>query len=195
MIAEEAFYRAGGIAAAQAILDPTLMLHESATRATELERETGRAEAVISRYSVGQGDVMVIVSNSGRNAYPIEMAMAARERGATTIALTSLRHSTKTAARHPSGKRLFEITDHVIDNGAEYGDSALSIPARTVSMGPTSTIMGVFILNALLAEAVGELAQQGVMIDVYQSSNRQDQGSTDATDAIIARWRDRIVGL
>jgi uncharacterized phosphosugar-binding protein len=195
MVAEEVFYRAGGIAAAQAILDPELMLHLGAAQSTLLEREPGRARAVLERYPVGPGDVVFVVSNSGRNPYPIEMALVARERGAITVALTSLDHSRQTTSRHDSGKRLFEVTDHVIDSGGTYGDAALPIPGRDISMGPLSTITGVFILNALLAEAVAALARQGHAIDVYQSANRQGAEAEAAAHAMVERWRGRMVGL
>lgn len=193
MLAEEAFYRAGGIAQAQAILDPELMLHMGAERSTILEREEGRAERVISAYPVGPGDVVVVASNSGRNAYPIEMALAAKARGATTIALTSLRHAKQTTSRHHSGKLLYQVTDLVLDNGGEYGDAALEIVGRNVRMGPTSTLIGVFIINAILAEAVNLLALRGIEIDVYQSANMQ--GAEPDAEAMIAKWRPRIRGL
>ena len=193
LIAEEAFYRAGGIAAAQAILDPDLMLHVSASRSTEFERETGLAERVLADYDVGRGDVVFVASNSGRNAYPIEMALAAKVRGATTIALTSLQHTRRVTSRHPSGKRLFEVSDIVLDNGAEYGDASLPVGRRGPLMGPTSTIIGVFIINAVLAEAVGHLADHGVAVDVYQSANVQ--GADGTADDIIRRWKPRIKGL
>ncbi len=193
MLAEEVFYRAGGIAQAQAILDPDLMLHMGAERSTILEREEGRAERVLADYPVGPGDIVVIASNSGRNAYPIEMALAARARGATTIALTSLRHAKRTTSRHHSGKLLYQVTNLVLDNGGEYGDASLDIAGREVRMGPTSTLVGVFILNTLLAEAVNQLAGRGVDIDVYQSANMQD-AEHDA-EAMIAKWRPRIRGL
>jgi uncharacterized phosphosugar-binding protein len=193
MLAEEAFYRAGGIAQAQAILDPDLMLHMGAERSTILEREEGRAERVISGYPVGPGDVVVVASNSGRNAYPIEMALAAKARGATTIALTSLRHAKQTTSRHHSGKLLYQVTDLVLDNGGEYGDAALEIVGRNVRMGPTSTLIGVFIINTILAEAVNLLALRGIEIDVYQSANMQ--GAEHDAEAMIAKWRPRIRGL
>lgn len=193
LIAEEAFYRAGGIAQAQAILDPDLMLHLGAHRSTQLEREPGRADRVLEDYPLGAGDVLFVASNSGRNAYPIEMALAGRARGATVVALTSLTHAEATSSRHPSGKRLFELADHVLDNGGLYGDAALPIEGRDVAMGPTSTIVGVFLVNALLAEAVEALAGRGVMIDVYQSANMQ--GAENAAEALIQRWQGRIRGL
>ncbi|WP_417308058.1 sugar isomerase domain-containing protein [Devosia sp.] len=193
ILAEEVFYRAGGIAAAQAILDPALMLHEGAELSTQTEREPGRAEQVLARYPVGPGDVVFVASNSGRNAYPIEMALAARARGATTIALTSLTHSQQISSRHESGKLLHEVADLVLDNAGSYGDAGLNVGAGTMQMGPTSTIAGVFILNALLAEAVDLLAQRGISVDVYQSANME--GAEAASEALIARWRPRIVGL
>jgi uncharacterized phosphosugar-binding protein len=193
LIAEEAFYRAGGIAAAQAILDPDLMLHVSASRSTQFERETGRAERVLAEYGVMRGDVVFVASNSGRNAYPIEMALAAKARGATTVALTSILHTMKVTSRHPSGKRLFEVSDIVLDNGARYGDANLPVGRHGLCMGPTSTIIGVFIINTVLAEAVDHLADRGVTVDIYQSANAQ--GTKAATDAIIRRWKPRIKGL
>jgi len=192
LIAEEAFYRAGGIAAAQAILDPDLMLHLGAERSTLLEREAGRAERVLADYPVEAGDVVFIASNSGRNAYPIEMALACKARGATTIAITSLRHARAITSRHPSGKLLYQVTDLVLDNGGEYGDAALNVGGDT-RMGPTSTIAGVFLLNAILAEAVEQLSRRGVTVDVYQSANMQ--GAEAAAEEMIRRWQSRIRGL
>lgn len=192
LLAEEVFYRAGGIAAAQAILDEDLMLHKGAERSTELERESGRAARVLDRYSIAPGDVVFIASNSGRNAYPIELAMLAKQAGATTIAITSLEHAGAVDSRHSSGKRLFEITDIVLDNGGAYGDGSLDVPGQASRMGPTSTIAGVFLLNAILAEAVAELADRGVAVDVYRSANADDAQSAQA---MIDRWRERIHGL
>ncbi len=193
LIAEEAFFRAGGIAAAQAILDPGLMLHESASGSSRLEREAGYAQKVLTDYTINPGDVVFIASNSGRNAYPVDVALEARARGATTVALTSLSHATEVTSRHPTGKRLFEVCDIVLDNGAEYGDASLAIGDGAVRMGPTSTVVGAFLINAVIAEAVDALARQGVAVDVYQSANAQ--GGEAAADAMVRRWQPRIKAL
>ncbi len=193
MLAEEVFYRAGGLAPVQAILEPELMLHEGARRSTLLEREEGRAAAALAPYDIGTGDVIFIASNSGRNAYPIELALIAANKGATSIAITSLRHASAVPSRHSSGKRLFEIADIVIDNGGVLGDAALDIPGHPARMGPTSTIAGVFILNALMAEAVAELATRGTIADVYISANSREN-ETDIPD-VADRWQNRIRGL
>ena len=169
------------------------MLHKGAERSTVLERENGQAARVLSRYAIGPDDVVFVASNSGRNAYPIDVALLARQKGATTIAITSLDHARQVGSRHASGKRLFEIADIVLDNGGILGDGALDVPGLDVRMGPTSTIIGVFVLNAVIAEAVATLLARGVAVDVYASANRD--GAEDAARVILDRWRDRIVGL
>ena len=193
MLAEEVFYRAGGLAPVQAILETDLMLHKGARRSTQCEREEGRAARALAPYDIGPGDVVIVASNSGRNAYPIELALNAAAAGATTIALTSLAHARAVTSRHSSGKRLFEIADIVIDNCGVLGDAALPIPNHPAAMGPTSTISGVFILNALLAEAVAELAEIGTIADVYVSANSADDPS--GIPDVAERWQHRIRGL
>ncbi len=193
MLAEEVFYRAGGIAAAQAILDDDLMLHRGAERSTRLERETGHAARVLKDYRILPGDTVVVASNSGRNAYPVELAQIARECGATVIALTSLTHARAVESRHPSGKRLFELADIVLDNGGVYGDGVLDVPGVPDRMGPTSSIVGIWLLNALIAEAVEKVTAEGITVDVYRSANADS--TDDAAHAIVERWRPRIRGL
>lgn len=200
LIAEEVFYRAGGLAAAQAILVPDLMLHLGAERSTRMERETGHAARALEQHPVTSGDVVFVVSNSGRNAYPIELALLAKAAGATTIAITSLAHARQVTSRHASGERLFEVTDLVIDTCGAYGDAALDVGQGAAHMGPTSTLAGVFVLNAVLAEAVGQLSSEGRHVDIYASANVDpgEQGTAKPppdTAAIAARWRARIPGL
>lgn len=193
MLAEEVFYRAGGIAAAQAILDEDLMLHRGAERSTRLERESGHAARVLANYEIAPGDVVVVASNSGRNAYPVELALMAKARGAVVIAITSLAHARAVTSRHDSGQRLFEVVDIVLDNGGAYGDGSLEVPGVAERMGPTSSVIGIWLLNALIAEAVEQVVAQGGKVDIYQSANSE---STDAgAQAIVARWRGRIRGL
>jgi len=192
LLALEAFYRAGGIAATQALLDEDLMLHRGAERSTRLERETGRADGVLATAGVRAGDVVIVASNSGRNAYPVELAMLCKAAGATVIALTSRRHSGSVTSRHPSGKRLFELADIVLDNGGWPGDAALAIPGHPSPMGPTSTIIGAWLLNSLLAEAVADLAAEGILVDVWRSANSDDG---DNGHELLTRWRKRINGL
>src|SRR5881296_1063021 len=89
-LAEEVFYRAGGLAHAVPMLDPKLMLHENAIEATYVERQEGYAAGLLKQYPVAAGDVLIVASNSGRNAVPIELALSARGRGLKVVAITNL---------------------------------------------------------------------------------------------------------
>ncbi len=193
MVAEEVFYRAGGIAAAQAILEPELMLHQGARRSSAAERKEGTAAQVLARYTIKPGDIMVVVSNSGRNAFPIECALVAKSRGATVIALTSLLTSQFITSRHSSGKVLKEIADIVLDNHAPVGDATLIVPLHGAAMAPASTITGAFVLNTILAESVARAMEKGVKVDVYQSANAP--GQDGSAENMAQRWSKRVVGL
>jgi uncharacterized phosphosugar-binding protein len=192
IIAEEVFYRAGGAAAVQAILDPALMLHQGAQRSTVLERLEGYAEIVLEDYPIGPRDVLFVASNSGRNAFPIEAALFAHGKGAKVIAITSSDHAAHVTSRHKSGKMLADVADLVIDNQAPYGDACLAIPNSDKRMGSTSTISGTFIINAVMAEAVASLSRRGIAVDIYRSAN--SCGGAEAEE-IVKRWRSRIRGL
>jgi uncharacterized phosphosugar-binding protein len=193
LIAAEVFYRAGGIAPLQAIFDPALMLHEGAQRSTQQERVEGYAAQVLGPYSMGDKDILFIISNSGRNAFPVEAALHAKARGTRTVAITSMDHAGKVASRHSSGRSLHDVADLVIDNEVAQGDASLEIAGTDLRMGPVSTIAGAFIMNIVMAGAVEQLAAQGVAVDVYKSANL-DNADTGA-GAIVERWRGRIKGL
>ena len=113
MIAEEIYIRAGGLAYVRAILPPELMLHEMPNKSTWLERLDGYAEAMLNLYKVSAEDTILIISNSGRNAVPVEMALGAKQIGCKVIAMTSMQHSASITSRHKSGKKLYEIADVV----------------------------------------------------------------------------------
>lgn len=189
MLAEEIFYRAGGLARAAAILDPPLMLHEGAAASSGREQQTGYAAELLARYPIAPGDVLVIASNSGRNAVPIEMALEARARGLKTIALTSLAHSRAFPSRHPSGKHLFELTDVVLDNGAAVGDAALELDSLPRKIGPTSSLTGIFLLQLVVVRAVELALARGHVPEVYASSNADVPGWNES---LIARYQPRI---
>ncbi|MBL9128588.1 MAG: SIS domain-containing protein [Verrucomicrobiales bacterium] len=189
MLAEEIFYRAGGLARACAILEPPLMLHESASGSSRHEQRTGEAAALLDRYPIAAGDVLVIASNSGRNAVPVEMALTARERGLATIAITSLAHSRAFPSRHPSGKRLFEIADVVLDNAGVPGDAALELPGLPRRVGPTSTLVGAFLIDAFVVRAIELALAAGHVPDVYASSNADVPGWNES---LVARYGSRV---
>lgn len=171
MVAEEIYIRAGGLAYVKAILPPELMLHEMPNKSTWLERLDGYSEALLKLYKVDEKDTIMIISNSGRNSVPVEMALGAKALGAKVIAMTSMEHSTQTISRHKSGKKLYEIADVVLDNGAKKGDAAFYIEGLDTPIGPTSDAIGIALAQALIASTIDKLVQAGHDVPVFKSSN------------------------
>src|SRR4051794_4867422 len=127
-LAEELYGRAGGLADVRAILEPGLMLHEGLQKSSLLERLAGLAAVLLEVNQLASGDVVLIASNSGRDAVPVEFALGARDRGAQVIGVTALAHTTSTTTRAPGCPRLFETADVVIDNCGVPGDALIEVP-------------------------------------------------------------------
>ena len=175
-IAYEAHGRAGGFAAVHAIIDPLRGLSE---------KVEGYGRALMAPVRLSPKDTMIIISNSGRNALPVEIAMIAKEQGLPVIAITSLAHSKSVTSRHSSGKRLFELADVVLDNHGGPGDAAVSLPGFDVPLGPTSTITGAFIINEIMISAAEWLLENGMEPPIFKSAN------LDGSKEHNARLRDR----
>ena len=171
LLAEELYGRAGGLADVRAILEPGLMLHEGLQKSSLLERLPGLADVLLEINPLQTGDVVLIASNSGRNAVPVEFALGARERGVRVIALTSLAHSNAVTSRAPGGQRLFETADVVLDNCGVPGDALITIPGAPEPTGPTSTMIGALLLQALTVEVVARLTHRGQSPNVLRSLN------------------------
>lgn len=191
MIAEEAFFRAGGLVPVNAILDTRLSFLDGALESTRAEREEGYARTLIKREHIVAGDLAIIISNSGRNAVPIEMALEMKARGVHTIAITNVRQSAASASRHSSGKRLFEVVDLSIDTCVAEGDAMLRLDTVGQSIGPASTIAGSAIINSIMIEAASLLSRSGHAVPVFPSANLAT--STDEGIASLYRpFRGRI---
>ncbi len=172
MLAEEVFYRTGGLAILNPIFFSGVLLNtRPVTLTSKLERLSGLGTIILEENGVKQGDCLIVHSNSGRNTVPVEMAMTAREKGVTVIGFTSLAHSNAVASRHPSGKKLFEVCDIVIDNCGVPGDAAIPVEGLAEPMGPTSTAVGASLIHAIVIEAVERLLADGVMPPVFMSAN------------------------
>lgn len=188
MLAEELFYRAGGLAAVAPVLESALMLHESAVQSSQLERLPGYAKIILTDRGVTPRDVLLIASNSGRNALPVELARCAKEQHIFTIGVTSLEHSRRVSSRDPSGQRLFEVVDVVIDNGAPYGDALVEVEGHAGPMGPVSTITGAAIVNAIAIHAVEEMIAAGKDVPTFVSANVEESDNR----ALIQTLRGRV---
>ena len=124
-LAEEAYHRAGGLVPVNAIQEVFLTPLTPPGTSSQLERMPGLAKTILDSHDLRPGEVVMVISNSGINAVPIEVALETKSRGLTVVALTSRRHSQGMPSRHASGKRLFEIADIVLDNCGEPGDAGV----------------------------------------------------------------------
>ncbi|MFB5677957.1 SIS domain-containing protein [Paenibacillus terreus] len=190
ILTEEVFCRAGGLAPIHPIFVEKLMLHEGAVRSSELERRNGLAESFMNGQDIRPGEVMFILSTSGRNPVPVDVAQIARQKGAFTIGITSLEYSQSQPSRHVSGKHLFNSVDLVIDNYSVKGDAVLTHPGLPVPFTPTSTVTGASILNGIFAQAIAMMIEQGFEPPVFLSGNID--GADDHNRRLIERYRDRI---
>ena len=190
LIAEEVTYRAGGLAPIDAILEPSLTGHSDVVKSEQLERLDGFGRKIIEHRRLKPTDVLFVISNSGRNTVPIEAALAAKERGARTIAVTSLEYSKHVSSRHPSGQRLYEVAELTIDNGGVVGDAVLRPEGVGRPMGPTSGLGGVFVMHAVLARAAELLAAAGIEPPVFVSGNLD--GAEEHNQEVLERYWGRV---
>lgn len=169
--AEEFYGRAGGLAFTVPILTTELTLNEHPTKSTLIENLSGYAKILADLYKIEANDVVVIASNSGRNAYPVELAVEAKARGAKVIAVTNLRHSMQSLPRNIHQKRLCEVADLVIDNCGQSGDAATTFEGITTPMFPTSSIANAFIAGVISVVCAKELANLDAEVEVFTSAN------------------------
>ena len=190
LIAEELYLRAGGLCLVHGILPPELMLHEMPNKSTFLERMEGYSQALVELHRVEARDSILVISNSGRNAVPVEMALEAKKAGAYVICVTSVAYSEGVTSRHSSGKRLFECADLVIDNYAPSGDAAVSFDGFPEKSGPLSTVTGAALLNAMVCGVIEMLLADGVVPPVFMSANLD--GGDEHNRVILSEYSDNI---
>lgn len=191
ILAEEAFYRTGGLAVINPIFFPAFMLNtRPVTMTSQMERVNGLGKVLADANHLSAGDLLIEHSVSGRNNVPVEFAMEAHARGVKTVAITNVAYSSAVTSRHPSGKRLFEVCDLVLDNGGSVGDAAVALDGLAEKIGPTSTACGAALLNGIVIETVELFLQDGQVPPVFMSANLD--GGDAHNQEIFARYKDQI---
>lgn len=185
IIAQEISARAGGFVPINKINDPT---------EGKAERLEGYAKILFddysNKYGTQKGEVLLIISNSGRNPLPIEICLEGKERGLNVVAITSLNFSKNVSSRHSSGKKLYELADYVLDTYVEFGDALIHIPEINITTGPGSTIMGSIIVNAIMLKAVEIIIDTGTEPPLLRSMNL-DQ-TDEKNQNIIKKYKNRL---
>jgi len=192
--AEEMFWRAGGLAAISAILDPGINLAFGAQRSSLIERTPGYAKAVLDSYGLKPGDVLILVNAYGINSLTIDTALECRERGVKVIGITSAASSDPVppdhAARHPSKKNLHDLVDVHVDTQVPFGDAVIGVEGCPQKVGPLSTILNAFAINCIVIATVELLARRGYEPPVWRSGNIP--GGIEAGRKLIEKYAPKV---
>ena len=192
LLAEEAFYRAGGLANVVPMLAEHLMLHSLPALGSRLERTPGLADMIFDRYDPGPHEMLFVVSNSGVNHLPVEMAILGRERGLFVVGLSSFAYA-RQAPLSDLGLRLDESVDIALDNGGVPGDAILELEGFPWRIAPSSTVINSLIWNSLVAETARLLLTEGLTPPIFVSLNVT--GAAEHNQALLEKWRPRNIHL
>jgi uncharacterized phosphosugar-binding protein len=190
LLAEEIFSRAGGLLPINVIRTAPLMLHEDAVASGDWERLPGAAPVVLEHAGIDPArDILIVISNSGRNAVPVEAAEWARAGSIPVVAVTALAHSRSQSPLAPSGKKLYGVADVVLANAGQPGDSAVEIrPGLRVAA--TSSIVGAFLLQSVVLSAVEQCVAAGIEPPVLMSGNVA--GAREANARLVGAYPGRL---
>jgi uncharacterized phosphosugar-binding protein len=192
LAAQDIVYRAGGLALMNLLVVPGALGVDvmPATLGSALERVDGLASVVLETSPLRSGDALVIISLSGRNALPVEMAMKARSLGVRVIGVTSVAYASETTSRHVSGTYLKDHCDVVLDSKIAIGDAELTLDAIPAPFAPASTVVTAALLQAVMATTAATLADRGIEPPLLRSGNVD--GGHEWNGRVFEEYRDRI---
>lgn len=189
LIGLDCFYRAGGLVNVSAMLDTDLMLHNGAAKSSKMEKISGIAESVFERYCITGRDLLIVVSTSGKNAVPVEMAQVASNNGIKNIAVVSSAYF----ADKKDTPLLFECADMYIDNCVPHGDAVIDVSGAETKMGSVSTAASSYILQTILMEGADIAGKSGARLPVYMSGNVE--GGAEFNKTLIKEYMPRVKHL
>lgn len=191
ILSMELFYRSGGLVMANPIFAPDLMLDaRPVTLTTDMERLEGYGNILLNQSKIKNEDILILHSVSGRNAVSIDMALEAKKRGISVIVITNVGYSAQLSSRHASGLKLMDTADVLIDNCGDFEDSSIEIEGTSQKMGPTSTVIGAYIVNSLAMLCAEELIRKGIEVPIYHSANME--GGDVFNETLMRRYADLI---
>ncbi|WP_370775753.1 sugar isomerase domain-containing protein [Holdemania massiliensis] len=179
--ASELCFRAGGFI-------PTKQIKEPAGGA--YEGIEGVGTSFMKKVDVRPNDVIVLISNSGRNPLPVEIALAAHEKGAKVVAITSLEASKHLTPKHSCGKNLWQLADVVIDNCVMDGDASIDVEGLDTRICGMSAITTAILIQACVYRTAQMLLEEGIVPPVFKSQNID--GGPEYNDRLLAQYFDRM---
>jgi uncharacterized phosphosugar-binding protein len=192
LIAEEGFYRAGGLANVVPILSEHFMLHHLPALGSHLERTPGLADMILDRYTPESEEMLFVFSNSGVNRLPVEMALRGRERGMFVVGISSFVYA-RQASISDLGLRLDQAANLALDNCGIVGDALLEVKDFPWRVAPSSTVICALIWNCLVAESVRLLQESGMVPPIFVSINVA--GAAEHNQTLLEKWRPRNIHL
>jgi len=173
---QDIYERAGGLAILNCVIAPGLTYEVNPIKVgMYLERVEGYGSFFFDKIGAEKGDVIILVSTSGRNPFPIEMAISAKKAGLKVIGMTSVKYTQAVDSRHSSGKKMYEFCDVVLDNRTEPGEGFLEYKGIPQKVGPTSGWMGIVILQSLMVEVAQRMADREITPPVRYAGNMPGQ--------------------
>ncbi len=155
-----------------------------------LSEKNDYAQTFMEEQDIRKGDVIFVISTSGRNPVPVDAAYISKKKGAYVIGITSIEYSSSQPSRHTKGEHLYEAVDLVINNHAPVGDALLTHEKVKISFSPSSTVIGAAILNAIFAEAIAIMAENNFEPPVFLSGNIE--GADEHNRQLIDKYRERV---
>ncbi|GGW66520.1 UPF0309 protein [Streptomyces lucensis JCM 4490] len=192
LAAQDVVYRAGGLALMNLLAVPGVVGVDvnPATLGSALERVDGLASAVLDNSPLRAGDALLIISLSGRNALPVEMAVGARALGVRVVGVTSVAYASQTTSRHSSGTFLKDHCDVVLDSKIAVGDAELTLDTIPAPFAPASTVVTTALMQAVVATTAATLAERGIEPPLLRSGNVD--GGHEWNGRVMREYGDRI---
>ncbi len=190
----EMFFRAGGLACINPVMETGLSVFNQALKYLQLERTVNYGSAIVRYYELKKDDVLIIFHNIGINPATIDAAMEAKKNGVKIIAVSSSYWQREMPAdhfiRHPNGTNLFDYADVCIDDLNPVGDAVVNVPGLDTPIAPVSNIVDFYIAHLLEIETVRQCMEMGVTPPVWSSANTP--GGDEKNAAYLEKYRPRV---
>ena len=197
LVVDDAFWRAATPANYCALLEPSATGNSEITKSYQIENMYGLGKIIVDYHRITKNDCMIVISNSGNNIAPVEVAKAAKDKGIPVIAITACEYSNYLKCKHKDGYKLKDVADVVLDNCSLIGDAVCPIEGFPMKVGSSSTIPNIYLQNAILVEMVELLVKEGYEPDVYYNGHMafMDEKYADHNDKLVDKYFYRIRNL